>query len=126
MVAILRQEPAGETCLRTLLGAPVARISAASYLETATVLAHVPVRQLAAELDELIADANIIIEPFTAQQAQLAREAHRRFGRGSGHRAHLNFGDCFAYALAKALDEPLLFIGNDFVHTDLRPALASA
>lgn len=124
MVAILRQEAAGELCLRTMLSAPVARMSAAGYLETAIVLTHVPLRELSADLDELIGFANITIEPVTAEQARIAREAHRRYGRGSRHRAHLNFGDCFAYALARVYDEPLLFVGNDFIHTDLEPALS--
>ena len=60
---------------------------------------------------------------MTAEHAELARTAHRRFGRGSGHPARLNFGDCFAYALAKATGEPLLFKGEDFGHTDIRSAL---
>jgi ribonuclease VapC len=56
-------------------------------------------------------------------QARIAREAYRDFGKGSGHPAKLNFGDCFAYALAKKLNEPLLFKGDEFAHTDVRPAL---
>lgn len=107
------------------MSAPVARMSAAGYLETAIVLTHVPLRELSADLDELLDFANIIIEPVTVEQARIAREAHRRYGRGSRHRAHLNFGDCFAYALAKHYDEPLLFVGNDFVHTDLQAALTT-
>ena len=63
-----------------------------------------------------------MIEPVTEAQARIAREAYRDFGRGSGHPARLNFGDCFAYALAKAMNEPLLFKGDDFTHTDLTPA----
>lgn len=125
MVAILRQEPMAEVCLRTLMSAAVSRMSAAGYLETAIVLTHVPVRELASELDELIAFANVVIEPVTVEQARIAREAHRRYGRGSRHRAHLNFGDCFAYALARVYNEPLLFVGNDFIHTDLQPALSN-
>jgi ribonuclease VapC len=77
----------------------------------------------ATRFNELISDLGIIIEPVTAHQATVAREAHRRFGRGSGHPAKLNFGDCFAYALATELDEPLLFVGQDFMHTDVRRVL---
>jgi ribonuclease VapC len=73
--------------------------------------------------DELISNLEISIEPMTAHQATIVREAYRRFGKGSGHPARLNFGDCFAYALAKDLDEPLLFIGQDFIHTDVRRVL---
>jgi ribonuclease VapC len=64
------------------------------------------------------------IVPVTLQQVLIAREAYRQFGKGSGHLAKLNFGDCFAYALAKDPDEPLPFIGQDFVHTDIRPVPA--
>ncbi|HVN63204.1 MAG TPA: type II toxin-antitoxin system VapC family toxin [Candidatus Binataceae bacterium] len=63
--------------------------------------------------------ALIAIEPVTAAQARIARAAYRDFGKGSGHPARLNFGDCFAYALAKAVGEPLLFKGGDFAHTDV-------
>ena len=66
----------------------------------------------------------MVIVPVTEAQARIAREAYRDFGRGAGHPARLNFGDGFAYALAKALDEPLLFKGADFNHTDVTPALA--
>jgi len=64
------------------------------------------------------------IEPVTEAQARIAREAYRDFGRGSGHPACLNFGDCFAYALAKAMNEPLLFKSDDFTRTDITSALA--
>jgi ribonuclease VapC len=62
------------------------------------------------------------VEPFTEEQAQIARQAYRDYGKGSGHRAQLNFGDCFSYALARVKREPLLFKGDDFVHTDVRSA----
>jgi ribonuclease VapC len=70
--------------------------------------------------DELVLEAQITIEPVTEAQARIAREAYRDFGRGSGHRAKLNFGDCFAYALAKVTGEPLLFKGDDFAKTDIK------
>ena len=82
-----------------------------------------PDPRAAAKLDEIIGQLDITIEPVTAHQARIARDAYRRFGKGRGHPARLNFGDCFAYALAKAFDEPLLFVGQDFVHTDIRPVL---
>lgn len=66
---------------------------------------------------------NITVEPVTQEQAQIGREAYRDFGKGSGHPAQLNFGDCFAYALAKITREPLLFKGSDFTPTDVTPAL---
>jgi ribonuclease VapC len=73
--------------------------------------------------DDLLREAQVIVDPVTEAQARIAREAYRDFGRGSGHPARLNFGDCFAYALAKATNEPLLFKGADFGHTDVMSAL---
>jgi uncharacterized protein with PIN domain len=73
--------------------------------------------------DDLVSETQLVIEPVTEVQARIAREAYRDFGRGSGHAARLNFGDCFAYALARAQGEPLLFMGADFGHTDIKPAL---
>jgi ribonuclease VapC len=75
------------------------------------------------DLDEFLHDAAIRIEPVTETQARIAREAYRDYGRGSGHPAQLNFGDCFAYALARDLREPLLYKGADFSHTDIASAL---
>lgn len=126
LVAIVTQESTADACLATLLAAPIRRLSAGNYLEAASVLSRVKDDVYSAEFDELLAISEIVIEPVTAEQARIAQEAQRRYGRGSRHRAHLNFGDCFAYALARIYDEPLLFIGNDFTHTDLRPALNPA
>ena len=67
--------------------------------------------------------AELRVEPVTHDQARIARDAYRDFGKGSGHKADLNFGDCFAYALVKSTGEALLFKGNDFNHTDVTPAL---
>lgn len=69
-------------------------------------------------------EAQVTIEPVTPEQAIIARQAYRDYGKGSGHPAVLNLGDCFAYALAKDLNEPLLYRGDDFGHTDIRSALA--
>ena len=74
-------------------------------------------------MDELLESSATLIEPVTEAQARIARQAYRDFGKGSGHPAQLNFGDCFAYALAKTFGEPLLFKGGDFGHTDLTPAI---
>ena len=76
---------------------------------------------LSRSLDDLLRDARMKLEPVTPQQAHIARQAYRDFGKGR-HKAGLNFGDCFAYALAKDLDEPLLFKGIDFKHTDIEAA----
>ena len=72
--------------------------------------------------DDLLRVGEFSIEPVTEEQARIAREAYRDFGKGSGHPAQLNFGDCFAYGLAKVTGEPLLFKGNDFSRTDIAPA----
>lgn len=74
-------------------------------------------------LDELLRLADFVIESVTEAQARIAREAYRDFGKGTGHPAQLNCGDCFAYALAKAIGEPLLFKGDDFTHTDIDSAV---
>ncbi len=73
-------------------------------------------------VDEILARFSIAIEPVTAEQARIARQAYRDYGRGSGHAANLNFGDCFSYALARDKREPILFRETDFSATDLRPA----
>jgi ribonuclease VapC len=73
-------------------------------------------------LDDFIETAGIRIEPVTPDQARLARSAHLQFGKGTGHKAALNYGDCFAYGLAKAMDAPLLCKGNDFLLTDINIA----
>jgi ribonuclease VapC len=75
------------------------------------------------QLDDVIVRAGITIEPVTVEQARIARQAYRDYGKGSGHKANLNFGDCFSYALAREKREPILYKGDDFVHTDLRSAL---
>jgi ribonuclease VapC len=94
----------------------------ASYLETSIVLDKRRDAVMSAKLDDLIESAKITLEPVTAEQARIARQAYRDYGKGSGHPANLNFGDCFSYALARDKREPILYKGDDFVHTDLRPA----
>jgi ribonuclease VapC len=74
-------------------------------------------------LDDLIENSRIVMEPVTEEQARIARQAYRDYGRGSGHKANLNFGDCFAYALARVKREPLLYKGDEFIHTDIRSAM---
>ncbi|RBP14249.1 ribonuclease VapC [Roseiarcus fermentans] len=98
------------------------RMSAANDLEAAIVIDGSRSPIASRRLDEAIADAAIVIEPVTREQAEIARAAYRDFGKGSGHPAGLNFGDCFAYALAKAAREPLLFKGEDFSRTDVAAA----
>jgi ribonuclease VapC len=123
IVAIIRAEPPAERCRKALRDARTKRMSAASYLEAAIVVDNLDRPGASTAFDTLIARFALRIEPATLAQVRVAREAYQRYGRGSGHPARLNFGDCFAYALAKEFDEPLLFVGNDFVHTDVRRAL---
>lgn len=100
-------------------------MSAATLVEASIVLGSTrfAVVDGNAWLDALIARQDIKIEPVTEVQAQIARNAFRTFGKGTGHPAQLNFGDCFSYALAKAMDVPLLYKGDDFVRTDIASAL---
>jgi ribonuclease VapC len=122
LIAIVNAEATARACLQALRASPVNRISAANLLEAAIAVDRFP-DPAAAVFDRLIRRTAIRIEPVTVAQVSIARDAYRRFGKGAGHPARLNFGDCFAYALAKELDEPLLFVGQDFVHTDIRRAL---
>lgn len=126
LLAILRDEPDAAVYARAIEDAPVRQISAGSFLEAAIVIDASGDPIASRRLDELIEEANVVIEAVTVEQARIARDAYRDFGRGSGHPARLNFGDCFAYALARATGEPLLFKGLDFAQTDLRPALPPA
>jgi ribonuclease VapC len=122
IVAILRSEADAQRFSDAIAAAEIRRISAANYLETAIAIdaSHDPIASH--RVDEIIVEADIVIEPVTEAQARLARAAYRDFGRTSGHKARLNFGDCFAYALAKAMAEPLLFKGDDFAATDVKVA----
>jgi ribonuclease VapC len=123
IVAILRDEPDAADFARAIEQAATRRISAANLLGAAIVIDGNRDPVASRRFDELVAEAGLIVEPVTEAQARIAREAYRDFGKGSGHPAGLNFGDCFAYALAKATGEPLLFKGDDFSRTDIRPAL---
>jgi ribonuclease VapC len=123
LLAILFGEPDRERYAEALDAAPSARLSAVNLVEAA-VRVDMGRNPIASDaFDDLIKEARITIEPVTAEQAYLARRAYRAYSRGSGSPARLNLGDCFAYALAKATGEPLLFKGDDFGHTDVEPAL---
>jgi ribonuclease VapC len=121
VIAILRNEPDAAAIGEALGRRGVRRMSAVSYVEAAVVVDSNRNPVLSRRLDDLLRDVQITVEPVTLNQAEIAREAYRDFGKGR-HRAGLNFGDCFAYALAKVSGEPLLFKGNDFSHTDIEPA----
>ncbi len=123
LIAILRDESDAEDFAEAIESAPARFISAANFLETAVVIDSNRDPVASRRVDELLHEAEIFIVAVTENQARVAREAYRDFGKGSGHPAGLNFGDCFAYALAKETADSLLFKGNDFIHTDVVPAL---
>jgi ribonuclease VapC len=123
ILAILQDEPEGAPCLLAVGRASIVRLSAANFFEAALVIDSNRNPIVTRRFDDFIRSSAAIIEPVTETQVRIAREAYRDCGKGSGHPAKLNFGDCFAYALAKDFDEPLLFIGQDFVHTDVRRVL---
>lgn len=123
VIAILRAEDDAERYARAIAGAEARRLSAAGYLECGIVLDSQRDPVISRALDELIDEAGIVVEPVTERQARLARQAYADFGKGSGHAARLNFGDCLSFALAVDVREPLLFKGDDFVHTGIRSAL---
>ncbi|HZU91634.1 MAG TPA: type II toxin-antitoxin system VapC family toxin [Stellaceae bacterium] len=125
LIAILFAEPDAERFARALAGAPVRLISAVTRVELSFVVEGRKGETGRADLELLLRDGGFAIVGVTPQQAEIAIEAFRRFGRGR-HRARLNIGDCFSYALAAASDHPLLFKGEDFRHTDIRPALPPA
>jgi len=121
LIAILRDEPDAASYGRAIEQANERRLSAVNFVEAAVVIDANRDPIASRRFDELLTEAQIVIEPVTEIQARIARDAYRDFGKGSGHRANLNFGDCFAYALAKATGEPLLFKGDDFRRTDITP-----
>ncbi|MGA2535141.1 MAG: type II toxin-antitoxin system VapC family toxin [Terracidiphilus sp.] len=123
LIAIVTKEKDGPALARKIDEAARVSMSAATYLETAIVLDKPRDPARSARLDELILDLEMVIEPVTFEQARIARQAYRDYGKGSGHPANLNFGDCFSYALAREKREPILYKGVDFVHTDLRSAV---
>jgi ribonuclease VapC len=123
VIAILATEDDAAIYAHAIADANVRRISAASYLECGIVLDNQSDPVVSRALDELLAEADVVIAPVTEHQARLARQAYVDFGKGSGHRAALNFGDCLTYALALDTREPLLWKGDDFGHTGIASAL---
>ena len=121
IVAILSQETDARDFAEAIEEASQSRLSVANYFEAAIVLDSRRLPALSRRLDDFIRETGIVLEPVTIDQARLAREAYRDYGKGR-HRAGLNFGDCFAYALAKEKGEPLLFKGDDFRKTDVEVA----
>jgi ribonuclease VapC len=120
VLAWLKHEPERARIVAALEASPVCRISAVSLLE-----AHIVVRArehptMIGKLQRFVEEIDAVVMPFDERQARLADAAFMRYGKGQGHPARLNFGDCAVYALASSLDEPLLFVGNDFTQTDIQ------
>ena len=123
LVAIIHGEPGYERLQRQMVfAAKPPRMSSVNFLETAIVIDGKRDPKASRKLDDLIKELEIELIDFTPEHARLARAAYRDFGKGSGHPAKLNFGDCMAYALAQSEREPLLYVGDDFAHTDLEAA----
>jgi ribonuclease VapC len=123
IVAILQDEAESELFKETISANLPVRLSAGTFVELGVVALRARSPALDRLIDDFMVRTEVIIEPVTERQARIAREAYRDYGKGSGHPAGLNFGDCFAYALARDLGEPLLYKGIDFAETDVRSAL---
>jgi len=121
IIAVLKNEPDADEFALALQQAPICRLSAVTWVEAAVVTDGNRNPVLSRRFDDLLRDVHMRVEAVTSKQAEIARHAYRDFGKGR-HKAGLNFGDCFAYALAKEMDEPLLFKGNDFKRTDVEVA----
>lgn len=121
LVAILTSESDADVLEDAVIASPARQVSAVTYVEASIVMDSRNRPTLSHALDNFLQVSQIGIEPVTVQQARIARQAYRDYGKGR-HRAGLNFGDCFAYALAKDKGEPLLFKGDDFRRTDVEIA----
>ena len=124
LLAILNREPDAEFYEAAILAETPCRMSVANLLETSIVVESRGGADAGHELDAFLERAGIELVPVTAEHLEAARQAWRRFGKGR-HRAALNFGGCFSYALARVADEPLLCKGNDFARTDIATVLPS-
>lgn len=122
VLVVLRYENEAAEFSNAIEAGSARHISAVSYVEAAVVIDSSKDAIASRRFDDFFRVSQISIEPVTRTQAEIARQAYRDFGKGR-HKAGLNLGDCFAYALARELAEPLLFKGNDFRHTDIEPAL---
>lgn len=120
LIALILQEPGHQKIGRVLRAEDKLHMSAATWVELGVVADRRLSEANRRRLDAMIDGLGIVLVPLSAAQARRARQAHRRYGPGSGTLARLNMGDCFSYALAIELDEPLLFVGDDFTHTDVR------
>jgi ribonuclease VapC len=122
IMAIILNEPERASFIASFVTADQVRMSAGSWIELAAVLTRRQDPILEAAAADLVARLKFGIEPVSLAQAEFGRAAYKKYGRGTGHPANLNFGDCFAYALSRETGEPLLFKGEDFGQTDIEPA----
>lgn len=122
VVAIVLGEAQDEQLAEVLLDATAPKMSAATLMEVNAVLTRRLRPEDQRRIERLLVVWDIEIVPFDAEQAEIASRAYRDFGRGSGHPAALNLGDCYSYALADVTGEPLLYVGDDFAHTDVTAA----
>lgn len=123
IVALLKNEPEAPSFEQQMQDTEeTLRISAANWFEASIVADSMRYPELSLRFDRILERANLEIVAVTPEHANIARDAYRAYGKGSGHKAQLNFGDCFAYALAAQTGEPLLFKGNDFSETDITTA----
>jgi ribonuclease VapC len=123
IVAALLKEPGHVRVVAAITSASTAVIAAPTRVELSVVLHRRLSRADERRAHTWLAQTGVETVPFDADHAEIAAQAYRDFGRGSGHPARLNYGDCFSYALAISRDEPLLFVGDDFTHTDVKVAL---
>lgn len=123
IIAVLLREPSRDALMDALQLTEPASTSVATVLEISIVLQRKRTGISDEVVDRFLSSLHVEIVPVAMDHVRIARAAYREFGRGSGHPAQLNFGDCFSYALARSRNEPLLFTGNDFLHTDLVPVL---
>ena len=124
LIASAQNEPEAAALSAALQAADTISISASTLLEACIVIDGRRSPLVTRRFEEVLASTAVTVVPFGEEHLRVARAAYRDYGRGSGHPANLNFGDCFSYALAAERREPLLYVGDDFVHTDIRSALA--
>jgi ribonuclease VapC len=122
LLAVILNEPDEPRIAAAMMDAPALRMSAANWVESAIIVDAHRDRAIQSRFDDLLEALRLEVEPVTLEDAHRCRAAYSDYGKGY-HRARLNYGDCFAYALAKRRGEPLLFKGNDFSQTDIEPAL---
>ncbi|MBP2291183.1 type II toxin-antitoxin system VapC family toxin [Azospirillum rugosum] len=124
IIAYLCSEPEADAVLALLDTADELHMSTVNAYECRTVLLRRYGPDSVADFNALLQQGGVAVQPFDDLQSILAFDAYRKYGKGSGHPAQLNLADCAAYALARHLRLPLLFKGNDFIHTDIEPALS--